>query len=63
MVAAELLLEQMPNIISLYFLGAYSSVAAQSSYGLVLVWTICFGYCIYEGLSAGMESLLSTLKK
>lgn len=62
-VSAELLLEQMPNIISLYFLGKYSSVAVQSSYGVVLVWTICFGYAMYEGLSAGLESLLSTLKK
>lgn len=62
-VSAELLLESMPNIISLYFLGSYSSVAVQSSYGLVLVWTICFGYALYEGLSAGLESLLSTLKK
>lgn len=53
----------MPNLISLYFLGKYSSVAVQSSYGLVLVWTICFGYALYEGLSSGMESLLSTLKK
>jgi Na+-driven multidrug efflux pump len=53
----------MPNIISLYFLGSYSSVEVQSSYGLVLVWTICFGYAIFEGLSAGLESLLSTLKR
>jgi Na+-driven multidrug efflux pump len=62
-VSAELLLESMPNIISLYFLGSYSSVEVQSSYGLVLVWTICFGYAIFEGLSAGLESLLSTLKR
>jgi hypothetical protein len=53
-VSAELLLESMPNIITLYFLGSYSTVEVQSSYGLVLVWTICFGYAVFEGLSAGL---------
>ena len=57
-----MLLEYIPNLINLYYLGNFCSLEVQSSYGVVLVLTFCLGFAFYEGLAAGMESFLASIK-
>ena len=61
-VSVNLILESLPNIISLYFLGKYSTLEVQSTFGIVLVFSICLGYGIFEGLAAGLESFLTSMQ-
>lgn len=57
-----MLLEFTPNMINLYYLGNFCSLEVQSAYGVVLVLTFCLGFAFYEGLAAGMESFLASIK-
>jgi hypothetical protein len=61
-VSINLILESFPNIVSLYFLGKYSTVEIQSTFGIVLVFGIVLGYGIFEGLAAGLESFLTSMQ-
>lgn len=61
-VSSTMLLEYIPNIINLYYLGNLCSLEVQSAYGVVLVLTFCLGFAFYEGLAAGMESFLASIK-
>ena len=61
-VSLNLILETLPNFISLYFLGQYSTVEVQSTFGVVLAFSICLGYGVFEGLAVGLETFLISLQ-
>jgi hypothetical protein len=48
-------------MVGLYFLGKYSTVEIQSTFGIVLVLGIILGYGVFEGLAAGLESFLTSM--
>lgn len=56
----NLLMEALPNLVSFYFIGKYSSGEVQSIFGIVFAVTICLGYGVFDGLAYGLEKLLAS---